>query len=85
MARKNYKVDEVLKGLSTKHDVKISGTTILVLSDKVYDTKTKQSVDNPKKRWDLGNGSWGKIDFLTNHCGYFVKRVDSFDREEKKQ
>jgi hypothetical protein len=19
---------------------------------------------------DLGNGSWGKIDFLTNHCGF---------------
>ena len=27
---------------------------------------------------DLGNGSWGKIDFLVNHCGYTLIRTSKF-------
>lgn len=62
MARKNkYRVDEVLRSLSKKHDVRINGTDILVLNGK--------SKKKPKQH-DLGNGSWGKIDYLVNYCGY---------------
>ena len=54
MTRKNkYRVDEVLRSLSKKHDVRINGTDILVLNGK---SKKKP------KQYDLGNGSWGKIE-----------------------
>lgn len=65
MARKHNE-DEVLYRLRKKHDVRITqNKEILVLS---------QFAKN--KLNDLGNGSWGKIDFLVNYCGYrqyFVK------------
>lgn len=56
MARK-YNVDEVLRSLSKKSDCKVQGNTIKVLSGK-------------GQKNDLGNKSWGKIDYLTNYCGY---------------
>lgn len=65
MARKHNE-DEVLYRLRKKQDVRITQhKEILVLGK---NGKNKQN--------DLGNGSWGKIDFLVNHCGYrqyFVK------------
>lgn len=40
----------------------------------------------------VGNRSWGKIDFLTNHCGYCVVKergkritVDSEEKEKKEK
>ena len=79
MACKNYQVDEVLRKLSLKNDVKIEPSVqkIFVLTDKV---DTKEGVmPNPNKKWDLGNGSWGKIDFLKK-CGYSVSYVNKFER-----
>lgn len=35
---------------------------------------------------DLGNGSWGKIDFLRRYCGYrqiFVKELPKITRKER--
>lgn len=61
MARKHYKEDEVLQSLKKKHDVRIIGDTIWVLNGK--------SKNHPAAN-DLGNKSWGKIDFLVNYCGY---------------
>lgn len=65
MARKHNE-DEVLYRLRKKQDLRITqNKEILVLGK---NGKNKQN--------DLGNGSWGKIDFLVNHCGYrqyFVK------------
>lgn len=79
MARKNYQVDEVLRKLSLKNDVKIESSVqkIFILTDTV---DTKEGVmSNPNKKWDLGNGSWGKIDFLKK-CGYSVSYVNKFER-----
>lgn len=68
----------VLTQLSRKNDIRVDQTnTIKILSDKVIN-KDGEVVDNPKKRFDLGNKSWGKIDFLVNHCGYSRVNVDSF-------
>jgi hypothetical protein len=68
MARKHNE-DEVLRTLRQKNDVRIVGNQILILNGK-----------NPKfqKQNDLGNGSWGKIDFLKNHKGYFLRNVSEF-------
>ena len=57
MARKNYKIDEVLRSLAKKNDCRIDPPIITIM--------TGGSSKN-----DLGNGSWGKIDFLVNHCGF---------------
>lgn len=55
---KKHTVDEVIRSLSKKRDVKINPKD-----------KTIEILD-PAKNNDLGNGSWGKIDFLVNHSGY---------------
>lgn len=55
MVRK-HQVEEVLKSLSKKQGVKVSEFNKTVTISKNYS--------------DLGNGSWGKIDFLVNHKGY---------------
>jgi hypothetical protein len=70
MARKNYQIDEVLRSLSRKHDVKVFGTTIQILTGK--------DLSFPRIN-DLGNKSWGKIDFLKNYCGFKVIHLDKFD------
>jgi hypothetical protein len=61
MARKQHTEDEVLIILKKKHDVHINR------NNKSIHVNT---LDNPKN--DLGNGSWGKIDFLTKYCGYSI-------------
>jgi hypothetical protein len=53
--RRRYTIDSALHGLSRKQDVKIEHSPILRLV-----IQSKES----KKHNDLGNGSWGKIDFL---------------------
>ena len=78
MGRK-HRLDEVLKELSRKNDVRVSGTVVMVLSDKIVDKKGN-TIDNPQKRNDLGNGSWGRIDYLVNHCGYGIVRVPQFSK-----
>ncbi|MGJ7024991.1 hypothetical protein [Petrimonas sulfuriphila] len=65
MARKNYSIDEVLRTLGKKNDCSITtNKEIFVLNGK-------------DRKNDLGNGSWGKIDFLVKYCGfkqYFVSK-----------
>ena len=78
MARKNYSIDEVLKSLRRKKDIRINGTVICILTDEVWDNKKNCLITNPEKSFDLGNGSWGKIDFLTNHCNYRIVKVETF-------
>lgn len=65
--RKNakYSEDEVARQLNKKHDVTIIGGIIYVLRG--------QKATN-----DLGIKSKGKIDFLTNYCGYRKMFVDEF-------
>lgn len=80
MARK-HNVDEVLRSLSSKRDLKFDeGRRIKILTDTVWDKQLKKDIRNPDKTFDLGNGSWGKIDFLTKYYDYFVVYVGSFRR-----
>ena len=84
MARKRYSADEVIRQLSKKNDVQIvkevskfRAGMVLVLKNKIINSKG-ETVDNPKKKYDLGNSSWGKIDFLVNHCNFGFSYVGQF-------
>lgn len=57
---KNYDVTTVLRLLAKKADVIIRGNVITI--DR-----------SSKAKKDLGNGSWGKIDFLVNYHNYILK------------
>lgn len=70
MARKNYTVDEVLRDLSKKKDVRVNGGTIEVLMP-----------GSNKRQHDIGNGTNGKIDFLVNHNNYKRYYVSKFSTE----
>lgn len=69
MTRKLYSEDEVLRALSKKRDVRVNRN-----NREVY-LLTGSNPHYPKSD-DLGNGSWGKIDFLTNYCGYRLIPTD---------
>jgi len=69
--------EKALKVLSGKHDCRVRGRKIFVLTgnDRRY----------PRKN-DMGNGSWGAIDFLTKPVnGYSVIHVDSFNKHKNKR
>jgi hypothetical protein len=76
MARKHTE-DEVLKALRYKKDVRVESRYVYVLRNKV-ETKDGSIVINPNKIFDIGNRTWGKIDFLCNHCGYTLLHTDKF-------
>lgn len=69
MATRKFNEDEVLKALRKKNDCKIDTNlkTIKVLTN-----------DAKSKRNDLGNGSWGKIDFLVKVHKYKQYMVATF-------
>jgi hypothetical protein len=73
MARK-HKMDEVLSSLSRKHDIRID------VNVKTVEVLTGKSSDSPSNN-DLGNKSWGKIDYLRNYCGYTLIFVDRFNKK----
>lgn len=61
MARKHHDEATCVRSLSKKSSIRIQNKCIEVI----------------KNCTDVGNGSWGKIDFLTKVCGYtllFVKQ-----------
>jgi hypothetical protein len=62
---RKYAVDEVIRSLNNKHDCRIMGNRIEVL--------TGRNATN-----DLGNGSWGRIDFLTHYYGFYQCFVKEF-------
>jgi hypothetical protein len=63
--KRKHTVDEVLKSLSRKRDIKINNLEIQILvGDFAHN--------------DLGNKSWGKIDFLVNHNNYRRFNVTKF-------
>ena len=78
MTTRKHQVDEVLRSLRTKKDVRIIGNEIQVLKNQVFSEKLDKLIDNPQKQNDLGNGTWGKIDFLVNHNGFRLIRVPQF-------
>ena len=64
MARKHHDEAKCVRSLSKKKSIRINGNCIEVLKDAT----------------DVGNGSWGKIDFLTKYCNYvciFVLKLNS--------
>jgi hypothetical protein len=69
MARK-HSVDEVLEALKKKKDCKVNSQEKIV---SVLQNKTRGKVN------DLGNKSWGKIDYLTKYCGYTLLRCDKLE------
>ncbi|GEM_PF-3369855 len=73
MGRK-HNVEEAIRSLSNKHDIKIdvNKKTIYIKPDFIY--SQGQKISNPDKHNDLGNKSWGKIDYLVNHNGYTLQR-----------
>lgn len=76
MARKqSYTEDEVLKALKFKNDCRVDSNRrqIYVLDADKLSPKGKAQLKN-----DLGNKSWGKIDFLTNFCRYHKAFVGEF-------
>lgn len=65
---KNYDEAICVKALNKKSDCEVSGRIIYVLIGAT----------------SLGNGSWGKIDFLTKHCRYrqiFVKELPKLTKK----
>lgn len=68
MARK-HTMDEVIRSLSKKKDVKVDPNL-----------KVVEILNTPFKSNDLGNGSWGKIDFLVNHLGFQKVYVEEFSK-----
>lgn len=65
---KNYDEAICIKALNKKSDCEVSSRIINVLIGAT----------------SLGNGSWGKIDFLTKHCGYrqiFVKELPKLTKK----
>ena len=61
---KKYDEISVVRALSKNPDIKITNRDNL---------KVVEVVKN--SQW-CGNGTWGKIDFLTNHCGYTYCCID---------
>lgn len=78
MARKQYTEDEVLKSLSKKHDVKVI-PPFMMGSKRTNGIVYVLNRYSSKLSNDLGNGSWGKIDYLVNHVGYYLAVVSQFN------
>jgi hypothetical protein len=64
-----HTLDQALKSLGKKNDCRIRENRILVLNG-----KSKKS----HRQNDLGNGSWGKIDYLVKVHGYALLAVAEF-------
>lgn len=80
MARKQYTLDGVLNSLRKKKDLRVKADSrdIFMLSNYIYDKKSKSYILNPNKVNDIGNGTLGKIDYLRKVHGYFTIHVDRF-------
>jgi len=64
---KGYTEDQVLMALRGKADLRIVGKQI-------------QQLTEGRAKGDVGNGTRGKIDFLTKFCGYTHFYVKDFKR-----
>ena len=63
----------MLRILSKKKDIRIVRETIYILKP-----------SSKERRGDLGNGSWGKIDFLVNYQKYIKVWVYSWKEVPKR-
>jgi hypothetical protein len=80
MKKNVMRLVDAIESLKNKKDCKVDANNriIYILGSKVFDIKKKETVDNPKKQYDLGNGSWGKIDFLIKQHGFTIQYVKEF-------
>lgn len=69
MAKKHYDEVNVIRALDRKSGISINYGTRSILVD--------------KEATDVGNGSWGKIDYLCNYCGYTYLMVSKLPRKGK--
>lgn len=60
MKKKNYDEASVIKSITKKADVSVDYV------NKVVSVKKDSS--------EVGNGTWGKIDYLCHYCGYICVR-----------
>lgn len=69
---------DAIESLKNKKDCEIDANNkiIFIVASKVFDIKKKETIENPKKQYDLGNGSWGKIDFLIKQHGFTIEYVN---------
>jgi len=70
MSKNKHYIQKVLQQLKQKKDCRIIDNWIFILSNNA-----------PQKIFDLGNKSWGKIDYLTNHCGFFKLTVNDLSNK----
>ena len=63
MGKKTFTLEGVIKSLSRKHDFRIVDGIIYILVGKAAHN-------------DLGNGSWGKIDYLVKQHNYILTKVE---------
>jgi hypothetical protein len=69
MSRK-HNFSDVINSLRKKHDIKIFE----------HQNKICLLFNSAKtKKFDLGNKSWGKIDYLVNHCHFHIFFLKSFE------
>lgn len=61
--KKHYDEASVIRSLMRKHSINIS-----------HDMG-RPVIEIEKNATDVGNGSWGKIDYLVKYCDYVVMRV----------
>lgn len=75
--KKHYDEASCVRSLSRKNSCQIS-------------MSGNQRIIEVEKDGDLGNGSWGKIDYLIHYCGYsvitvpFIRRGKRFVEDEPK-
>lgn len=63
---KKHNIASAIQSLSRKNDCQVGQTSIMVLKN-----------SSPLKKHDLGNGSWGRIDYLRK-MGMRIQLVESF-------
>lgn len=79
MKKKNVmRFVDAIESLKDKKDCNIDANNkiIYILASKVFDIKKQETIDNPSKKYDLGNGSWSKIDYLIKQHGFTIAYVN---------
>lgn len=66
MKKKNYDEAKVIRIISKKRDIRVDGI--------------KKVIEVVKNSTEVGNGSWGKIDYLHHVHGYIVLLVNYINR-----
>lgn len=69
MAKRKYDEVSVCRSLSKKHEISI-------------DTR-RRIIEVVKNNTTVGNGSWGKIDYLCNYCGYHAIMVNGISARKR--